>query len=124
MYKRQAQLTVNFRFAPDCSLEKAKAHLEEVLALEEGLELTYDDAVGGALPGLDVPVAQGLLAAVGGVYRAKFGWTDVARFSSLGIPAVNFGPGDPGFAHKIDEQCPVSQIQGVSNALMAYLTEA
>lgn len=117
----EAQLTVNFRFAPDRSLEEAKAHLEEVLALEDGLELTYDDAVGGALPGLDDPVAQGLLAAVGGTYRAKFGWTDVARFSSLGVPAVNFGPGDPGFAHKIDEQCPVAQIRDVANALMSYL---
>lgn len=117
----EARLTINFRFAPDRSLEEAKAHLEEVLALEEGLTLTYDDAVGGALPGLDDPVAQGLLRAVGGNFRAKFGWTDVSRFSTLGVPAVNFGPGDPGFAHKKDEQCPVDQIHKVAAALRNYL---
>lgn len=118
----EATLTVNFRFAPDRSVEEAKQHLEEVLALEEGIELIYVDAVPGALPGLDDPVAQGLIAAVGGDVRAKFGWTDVARFSSLGVPAVNFGPGDPGYAHKIDEQCPVDQITQVADTLRMYLT--
>ncbi|WP_026196057.1 succinyl-diaminopimelate desuccinylase [Corynebacterium lubricantis] len=118
----EATLAVNFRFAPDRSLEEAKAHFEEALGLEKGLELRYDDAVPGALPGLDDPVAQGLITAVGGQVRAKFGWTDVARFSSLGVPAVNYGPGDPGFAHKIDEQCPVDQIHQVAASLRAYLT--
>jgi len=117
----EARLTVNFRFAPDRSLEDAKAHLESVLDIDESLELTYDDAVGGALPGLDDPVAKGLLRAVGGNFRAKFGWTDVSRFSSLGVPAVNFGPGDPGFAHKIDEQCPVDQIRTVADSLREFL---
>lgn len=120
----EARLTINFRFAPDRSLEEAKAHLEEVLALEDGLELVYDDAVGGALPGLDDPVAQGLLQAVDGKFRAKFGWTDVSRFNTLGVPAVNFGPGDPGFAHRKDEQCPVDQIRSVAKTLMDYLTSA
>ena len=65
---------------------------------------------------------QSLLAAVDGNFRAKFGWTDVARFSEMGTPAVNFGPGDPGFAHKKDEQVPVAQIREVARALKAYLT--
>ncbi|MDY5784803.1 succinyl-diaminopimelate desuccinylase [Corynebacterium sp.] len=117
----EAQLIINFRYAPDRSVEDAKAHLEEVLALEEGLELVWDDVAAGALPGLDHPVAAGLVEAVGGEFRAKFGWTDVARFSSLGIPAINFGPGDPGYAHKKDEQCPVDQIRSVSTILEAYL---
>ena len=117
-----ARLTVNFRFAPDRDVDKAKAHLEEALALEEGLTLTYDDAAPGAMPGLDDPVADELVRAVGGNVRAKFGWTDVSRFSSLGVPAVNFGPGDPGFAHKRDEQCPVEQIEAVYAQLMDYLT--
>ncbi|WKK61285.1 succinyl-diaminopimelate desuccinylase [Corynebacterium sp. P3-F1] len=118
----EASLTVNFRFAPDRSLADAKQHLENTLALEDGLELLYDDAVPGALPGLDAPAAQGLLSAVGGEFRAKFGWTDVSRFSTLGVPAVNFGPGDPGFAHKIDERCPIDQIGSVADTLMAYLS--
>ncbi|WP_291314802.1 succinyl-diaminopimelate desuccinylase [Corynebacterium sp. UBA2622] len=117
----EAQLTVNFRYAPDRSVEDAKAHLEEVLALEDGLELVWDDVAPAALPGLDDPVAAALVAAVGGQYRAKFGWTDVARFSSLGVPAVNFGPGDPGYAHTKDEQCPVEQIRTVARILDAYL---
>ncbi|QYH19933.1 succinyl-diaminopimelate desuccinylase [Corynebacterium aquatimens] len=118
----EARLVINFRYAPDRSVEDAKAHLEEALALEDGLTLTYDDIAPGAMPGLDNPVAANLVKAVGGNFRAKFGWTDVARFSSLGVPAVNFGPGDPGFAHKRDEQCPVADIRHVSEQLMEYLT--
>ena len=117
-----ARLIVNFRYAPDRSVEDAKAHLEETLALEEGLELIYDDVAPGAMPGLGDPVAAGLVKAVGGNFRAKFGWTDVARFSSLGVPAVNFGPGDPGFAHKKDEQCPVDEIRQVAAQLLDYLS--
>ncbi|WJY97290.1 succinyl-diaminopimelate desuccinylase [Corynebacterium fournieri] len=117
-----ARLIVNFRYAPDRSVDDAKAHLEDTLALEDGLELIYDDVAPGALPGLGDPVAAGLVKAVGGNFRAKFGWTDVSRFSGLGVPAVNFGPGDPGFAHKKDEQCPVDQITQVSGQLMDYLS--
>ena len=117
-----ARLIVNFRYAPDRSVEEAKAHLEEALSLDDGLTLTYDDIAPGALPGLGDPVAAGLVKAVGGQFRAKFGWTDVARFSSLGVPAVNFGPGDPGFAHKKDEQCPTDQITQVFEQLMSYLS--
>ncbi|TVX81629.1 succinyl-diaminopimelate desuccinylase [Corynebacterium sp. NML180780] len=117
-----ARLIVNFRYAPDRDVENAKAHLEEVLALEDGLTLAYDDVAPAALPGLDHPVAANLVKAVGGNFRAKFGWTDVSRFSNLGVPAVNFGPGDPGFAHKKDEQCPISHIREVFAQLMDYLS--
>ncbi|SDS22097.1 succinyl-diaminopimelate desuccinylase [Corynebacterium timonense] len=117
----EAQLVINFRYAPDRSVEAAKEHLEQVLALDEDLELVWDDVAPAALPGLDDPVAAGLVRAVGGTFRAKFGWTDVARFSNLGIPAVNYGPGDPGYAHKKDEQCPVEQIRTVRRTLDAYL---
>ena len=48
----------------------------------------------------------------------------MSRFSSLGVPAVNFGAGDPGFAHKMDEQCPIDQIRTVADTLTAYLTGA
>ena len=67
-------------------------------------ELTVIDAAEGARPGLDDPLAQQFVRAVGGEARPKYGWTDVARFSALGIPAVNFGPGDPLKAHADDER--------------------
>ena len=84
--------------------------------------MEVDDASLAAAPGLSRPAAAELVEALGGQFRAKYGWTDVARFSNLGIPAVNLGSGDPGFAHKPDEQCPISQITQVSDALTSYLT--
>ncbi|AWB82164.1 succinyl-diaminopimelate desuccinylase [Corynebacterium yudongzhengii] len=120
----EARLTVNFRFAPDRLLEDAMGHLRQVLAVDDdpAFDVHVDDAVGGALPGLHAPAAEELVRAVAGEVRAKFGWTDVARFSSLNIPAVNFGPGDPGYAHKPGEQCPVSDITHVAGVLELYLT--
>ena len=98
-----ASVTVNFRFAPDRSVEAAVAHVGEVLdGLDVAIETT--DAAAGALPGLTQPAAKALVEAAGGQVRAKYGWTDVSRFAALGIPAVNFGPGDPNMAHRVDER--------------------
>ena len=116
-----AWMYVNYRFAPDLSVEQAIDHVIEVLGEHEQVSIEVDDAAAAAKPGLNQPAAQALIAAVGGQVRAKYGWTDVARFSAMGTPAVNFGPGDPGFAHKIDEQCPVADIRTVSQALQRYL---
>ncbi|CCW10785.1 MULTISPECIES: succinyl-diaminopimelate desuccinylase [Rhodococcus] len=115
-----ADLDVNFRFAPDRTVEQALAHVREVLdGLDVTLELT--DSSPGALPGLAHPAAADLVAAAGGRFRAKYGWTDVARFAALGIPAVNYGPGDPNLAHKRDEHVPVKQITEVAGTLRRYL---
>ena len=83
-------------------------------------ELT--DSAAGALPGLTRPAAAALVAAAGGQVRAKYGWTDVARFAALGIPAVNYGPGDPNLAHRVDEHVDVEQITVVTAMLRRYLT--
>ncbi|MEU2002089.1 succinyl-diaminopimelate desuccinylase [Rhodococcus sp. NPDC019627] len=116
-----AEVDVNFRFAPDRSAEQAVEHVREVFdGLELGFEVT--DLSPGALPGLSDPAAAALIEAAGGRFRAKYGWTDVSRFSALGIPAVNYGPGDPNLAHKRDEHVPVQQITDVSTVLRAYLT--
>ena len=112
-------VTVNYRFAPDRSEAEALAHLEELFA---GYELTVTDSSPGALPGLDRPAAREFVAAVGAEVRPKFGWTDVARFSALGVPAVNYGPGDAAYAHKQDEKVLKSRIVRCEQALRAWLT--
>ncbi len=114
----EAYALVNYRFAPDLTVEEALGRVEKHLA---GFEVTLEDAVAGALPGLGEPVAAALIRAVGEV-RAKYGWTDVARFARLGIPAVNYGPGDPAYAHRKDEQVPVAQIRQVAAQLKDFLT--
>jgi succinyl-diaminopimelate desuccinylase len=86
-------VTVNFRFAPDRDEAEAKAHCRDVF---DGFEVEFVDFAPAARPGLDRPIAAEFVAAVGGVPRAKYGWTDVARFAALGMPAVNFGTADPG----------------------------
>jgi len=115
-------VTVNYRFAPTRSVAEAEAHVRDVMA---GYDVTVVDAAAGALPGLDEPAARDFTAAVLGATGrapvAKLGWTDVARFSALGVPAVNFGPGDPLLAHARDERCPVAQIEQVHAALRAWL---
>lgn len=115
-----ASLTVNFRFAPDRSVEQAYAHVREVF---DGLDVTIEltDAAAGALPGLTRPAAAALVEAAGGQVRAKYGWTDVSRFAALGIPAVNYGPGDPNLAHCVDERVDVAQITAVTDILRRYL---
>ncbi len=111
-------VTVNYRFAPDRNEAQARAHVEEFF---EGFELTVTDSAPGALPGLGVPAAKAFVEAIGGEPNPKFGWTDVARFTALGIPAVNYGPGDPVFAHKKDEHVPIEQILRCEETLRTWL---
>jgi succinyl-diaminopimelate desuccinylase len=112
-------VTVNYRYAPD----RSEAEAEEFLrAFFEGHAVTVVDSSPGALPGLGLPAAKAFLEAVGGEAHPKFGWTDVSRFSALGVPAVNFGPGDPLLAHKADEHVPVDQIIRCEQQLRAWLT--
>ena len=116
-------VTVNFRFAPDRSPDEAEAHVREVLA---GYDVRVVDVAGGARPGLDRPALASFVAALtaasGRVPEAKVGWTDVARFGELGIPAVNFGPGDPLLAHADDERCPVRHLGACFDGLRTWLT--
>ena len=111
-------ITVNFRFAPDRSPAEAEACLREVFA---GWEVTVTDAAGGARPGLADPTAASFVAAMGGAPRAKLGWTDVARFDALGVPAVNYGPGDPQLAHRADEHVEIAAVTGCEARMRAWL---
>ena len=114
----EAVVTVNYRFAPDRSEAEA---LDFVREFFDGFQVTVTDSAPGALPGLDVPAAKAFVDAVGGQVKPKFGWTDVARFSGLGIPAVNFGPGDPSLAHKQEEHVPIAQIERCEQVLRNWL---
>jgi succinyl-diaminopimelate desuccinylase len=117
----EAVVTVNYRFAPDKSGAEAEAYVRELFA---GFDVTLTDLADGARPGLDDPLAQGFVAAIGSEARPKYGWTDVARFSALGIPAVNYGPGDPALAHADDERVPVEHIERCEAGLRAWLTSS
>jgi succinyl-diaminopimelate desuccinylase len=111
-------VSVNHRFAPDRSEEEAEAFLRTFF---QGYDVRVTDSAPGALPGLDRPAAQEFVRAVGGTVNPKFGWTDVARFSALGVPAVNYGPGDPMLAHKQEEFVPLAQLRHCERALTAWL---
>ena len=113
------EVEVNYRFAPSKSAADAEAHIRNLLA---GFDVEITDAAEGARPGLDAPIAQEFVAAVGAEPRPKYGWTDVARFSALGIPAVNYGPGDPHLAHHDEERVPLAQIDAVERGLRAWLS--
>jgi len=114
----EAVLTVNFRFAPDRTPEQAEKHVREVF---DGFDLSVVDLSPGALPGLSSPAAAALVTAAGGKAAAKLGWTDVARFAALGMPAVNFGPGDPTLAHTREEHVNAGEIRQVAAVLREFL---
>lgn len=115
----RCDVEINYRFAPDRSVADAEHHLRELF---EGYELEVVDASPGARPGLDQPAAAAFVAAIGGQVRPKYGWTDVSRFSALGVPAVNFGPGDALLAHSDDERCSVVEILACEDALRRWLS--
>jgi succinyl-diaminopimelate desuccinylase len=111
-------VTVNYRYAPDKSGPEAEAHVREVF---DGFEVVVADNAPGARPGLDLPAARAFVDALGVPVAAKEGWTDVARFSELGVPAVNFGPGDPNLAHMDDERAPLHQYVDAEQAMLRWL---
>jgi len=109
---------VNYRFAPSTTEVEAATAITDMFP---EFEVVVTDSAAGARPGADSALAQGFIAAVGGHIAPKFGWTDVARFMALGIPAVNFGPGDPALAHADDERVSVADIVACETGLRAWL---
>jgi succinyl-diaminopimelate desuccinylase len=112
-------VTVNYRFAPDRDCAEAESY---VRSLFSGWEVSVLDVAPGARPGLSAPAAASFAAAAGGTPRAKLGWTDVARFAELGIPAVNYGPGIPEIAHTPGEYVDVAAIAECEARLRSWLT--
>lgn len=114
-------VTVNYRFAPDRTEAQAADHVRDVFA---GYDVAIVDSAPPAAPGLDRPAAADFVRAVGAAPQPKFGWTDVARFAGLGVPALNFGPGDPSLAHSRDEYVPLADLTACEDALRSWLTTA
>ena len=112
-------VTVNYRFAPSRSVAEAEAYLRELF---DGYEVTLTDASPGARPGLDHPAADAFVRLIGGDAQPKYGWTDVARFSEMGVPAVNYGPADPSLSHTDGEHCPADAIRECERVLRDWLT--
>lgn len=121
-----AELTVNFRFAPDRDLRSAEEELRRLLApgIDEGFgdRVELLDAAPAAAPELGSPLVARLLEATGQPARAKVGWTDVATFAQLGVPAANFGPGDPLLAHTPDEHVARSELETAFDVLARFLS--
>ena len=113
-----ATVTLNYRFAPSRNVEDATEYLR---TLFPDTAFTVVDSAAGAKPGMNSPEAQAFVAAVKTSVSPKYGWTDVARFSQMGIPAVNYGPGDPNKAHADDENVPASQIYACEAGLRNFL---
>jgi succinyl-diaminopimelate desuccinylase len=111
---------VNLRFAPDRTEKQALEHVHEVF---DGFEVEVTDSAPGALPGLTAAPAREFLTAVGAEPAAKLGWTDVARFAALGIPALNYGPGDPLLAHAPDEHVEIGKIRDGAATLHRWLAD-
>jgi succinyl-diaminopimelate desuccinylase len=115
----ECRVSVNYRFAPSRDVDGALDHLRAVF---DGFAIEVLDAAPGALPGLDRPAAAAFVTAVGGEVRPKFGWTDVARFSELDVPAVNFGPGDPSLAHSQGESVPLAHLRHCEATMRRWLS--
>ena len=111
-------VSVNYRFAPSKSAAEAEAYLRELF---NGFDVIVTDAAEGARPGLDRAIAQDFIDTLGLSPAPKLGWTDVSRFSALGVPAVNFGPGNPLYAHKSDEHVRVTEVEQATATLRSYL---
>jgi succinyl-diaminopimelate desuccinylase len=120
-----ASLTINFRFAPDRTGAEAEAYLRELLGGEvaESAGDSWDviDTSDGAPPSLDHPLLARLVEHTGVPPKAKVGWTDVASFWEHGVPAANFGPGDPLLAHHPDEHVTRAQLERVREVLSALI---
>ncbi|MFI5497345.1 succinyl-diaminopimelate desuccinylase [Actinoplanes sp. NPDC051859] len=114
----EVAIDINHRFAPDRDPAAAYAHLQSVFP---GHDLEIRDQAAAARPGLDQSAAAEFVAAVGREPAPKFGWTDVARFAELGIPAVNYGPGNPLLCHTDEENLPTADLRECERVLAAWL---
>jgi succinyl-diaminopimelate desuccinylase len=119
----RATVILNHRFAPDRSIDEATDHVRSVIATALHDDDTFEvlDAARPAPPALDHPLLADLVARVDTPPMAKLGWTDAAFFAARGVPATNFGPGDPNLAHNAAERVERGEIERVFAALQSLL---
>jgi succinyl-diaminopimelate desuccinylase len=115
----RATVVLNHRYAPDRQAPEAEAFVRELVQpfLEPEDEWKLIDAGDGAPPSLDHPLLAGLVEKSGAAPKAKVGWTDVASFWEHGVPAANFGPGDPLLAHHPEERVTREQLEQTRRVL-------
>ena len=113
-------VSINHRFAPDTSIDQATQNMK---TLFKDFNFQLVDAANAAPTGLSNPLIKEFVSNIGKNIAPKFGWTDVARFANAGIPAINFGPGDPNLAHHPEEKVLISQIIDVYESLKKWLTK-
>ncbi|MFM2116632.1 MAG: hypothetical protein RIQ80_731, partial [Actinomycetota bacterium] len=113
-------ISINHRFAPDTSIDQATQNMK---TLFKDFNFQLVDAANAAPTGLSNPLIKEFVSNIGKNVAPKFGWTDVARFANAGIPAINFGPGDPNLAHHPEEKVLISQINDVYESLKNWLTK-
>ena len=112
-------VNINHRFAPDTTPQAAEENMKKLFKY---FNFKLIDAAASAPTGLNNELIKEFISVIGTDIAPKFGWTDVARFASAGIPAINFGPGDPNLAHHPDEKVTIKQIEDVFNSLKKWLT--
>lgn len=117
----ECAVTVNFRYAPDRSPADAEKFMVDFF---EGYELEFTDNAASATPGLSYDIMQEFVRFIGTKVVAKVAWTDVARFAAFKIPAINFGPGDPGLAHTREEWVSVDLVREGERKIRDFLTGA
>jgi succinyl-diaminopimelate desuccinylase len=116
----EVRVSVNYRYAPDRGEAEAVSFLREFF---DGYDVEVSDTAPAARPGLDRDVAAAFVEAIGGEPRPKLGWTDVARFTELGVPAVNYGPGSPMMAHKQDEYVELAELRECERRVLSWLSD-
>lgn len=104
----RAVATVNLRYPPDRTPAEADELLRSLLPTDTTIELVGNSPPGAVV--VDASLVRELQAVGNLAIEPKQAWTNVADFTSRGIPAVNFGPGATRFAHRRDEQVEVAAL--------------
>jgi succinyl-diaminopimelate desuccinylase len=112
-------VNVNYRFAPDKDLAAAEARVAELVHGRAEIEVV--DRAPAGRPRRDAPLVEAFVRAVDAPVEPKQAWTDVARFSEIGVPALNYGPGLTAQAHQAGEYVPEENVVTALRAVENFL---